>query len=347
VKVSIWNSLEAAGSIKIQDWASFVESHSEGHVFHSPRWQKILSQAYPGPAFHLAAEGDGGIRGILSLYPVRGLFGGKDLYSLPHTAYGGLLAENKEAAQALANAATDLAKQTGSGLVHLRNTAPNELDLPTTDLHVRFIKALATDDESCLESIPRKSRWTVRQGITKHELSWEISRDWEALWHLHAANLHRLGTPVFSRRYFQAIAESLGDDCDILFVKYRGQRVCGVMNFYYKDVCNPYFSGSLSEFNFTGANPYMYWALMCHALKRGCKRYDFGKSRRGTGPASFKLNLGFEPETLPYQFIFNKTQTLPNLNPSNPKLKFFIETWAKQPLALSKVIGPWVNRFLP
>ena len=139
----------------------------------------------------------------------------------------------------------------------------------------------------------------------------------------------------------------MGNDADILFVKHEGRAVCGVMNFYFGDMCSPYFSGSLPRANLTGANNYMYYALMCHALKRGCKRYDFGKSRRDTGPYSFKVNMGFTPRTLPYQFLFNTRHELPNLNPSNPKLAKFIKLWSSQPLWTSKILGPIFNRFLP
>ena len=139
----------------------------------------------------------------------------------------------------------------------------------------------------------------------------------------------------------------MGEDADILFVKYQGRPVCGVISVYFKGTCYPYFSGSLSEFNFTGANNYMYYALMCHALKRNCGHFDFGKSRRGTGSHHFKANMGFEPKTLPFQFIFNTRMEIPTFNASNPKLALFLKLWAAQPLWTSKLIGSFLNRFVP
>jgi FemAB-related protein (PEP-CTERM system-associated) len=212
---------------------------------------------------------------------------------------------------------------------------------------VQFSKPLPGTEEACLESIPRKSRATVRKGIQNHGLSYVVNRDVDLLWHLHAVNLKKLGTPVFPRSFFSVIMEAMGDKADILFALHKGKPVAGVMNFYFRDVCNPYFSGSLPESNATGANNYMYYALMCHGLKRGCRQFDFGKSRRGSGSFDFKKNMGFEPRPLPFEFIFNTRRDLPTFNPSNPKLKLLLEVWSRQPLWTSKLAGPLLNRFLP
>jgi hypothetical protein len=57
--------------------------------------------------------------------------------------------------------------------------------------------------------------------------------------------------------------------------------------------------------------------------------------------------MGFEPRTLPFQYIFNTRSHLPSLNPSNPKLALFLKAWSSQPLWTSKLVGSFLNRFLP
>ncbi len=328
-------------------WDGYVEGHAGGTVFHSTRWLRILDTSYRRPYHHIAVMDGDRLRGLVSLYAVRSLSGNKNLYSLPYTAYGGILSDGPETSQLLHDECLALAKREGAGMVHLRNTVPSGLQLPEADLSVQFTKALPQTEEACLESIPRKSRATVRKSIANHGLTYEISDDWKLLWHLSAVNLKKLGTPAFPASFFKTIMEGMGDKGDILFVKYQGQAICGVMTFYFKDVCNPYFSGALGDFNFTGANNYMYYALMCHGLKRGCKEFDFGKSRRGSGSFDFKKNMGFEPRTLPFQYIFNTKSELPSFNPSNPKLALFLKVWGMQPLWTSKIAGPILNRFLP
>lgn len=347
MEIKVWTQSDPIPSEDGRSWDGFVSAHAAGTVFHSLRWQEVLSRAYHRPHFHLAARGRDGFHGILSLYRVRTLSGKKHLYSLPFTAYGGMLADGPETAQALRDSALELARREEAGMVHLRNVTDSGLELPGSDLNVRFAKPLPQTEAACLESIPRKSRATIRKSMSNYGLGYEVNRDWGALWELHAVNLKRLGTPVFPREYFRHIMEVMGDDADILFVTYQGKRICGVMNFYYKDVCNPYFSGSLSEYNFTGCNNYMYYALMCHALTRKSKHFEFGKSRKGSGSYDFKSNMGFEPTPLPFQFIFNLSREKPNFNPSNPKLALFLKMWSSQPLWTSKIVGPFLSRFLP
>jgi FemAB-related protein (PEP-CTERM system-associated) len=328
-------------------WDDYVRNHAGGTVFHSTVWLDILGKSYRRPYHHLAVKQDGRIRGLVSLYRVRSLSGKKSLYSLPFTAYGGMLTDEAAISRELHDACLELARREDAGMVHLRNTVPSGLELPGMDLNVQFAKPLPETEEACLESIPRKSRATVRKAISNHGLTYAVNRDWKLLWHLHAVNLKKLGTPVFPKSFFSVIMDTMGDAADILFVMHKGKAVAGVMNFYFKDVCNPYFSGSLPESNASGANNYMYYALMCHGLKRGCRHFDFGKSRRGSGSFDFKKNMGFEPRDLPFQFIFNTRSELPSFNPSNPKLSLLLEVWSRQPLWTSKIAGPLLNKFLP
>ena len=44
----------------------------------------------------------------------------------------------------------------------------------------------------------------------------------------------------------------------------------------------------------------MYYQIMCHAARRGCTIFDFGRSKVGTGTYAFKENWGFEPQPLVY-----------------------------------------------
>jgi FemAB-related protein (PEP-CTERM system-associated) len=331
----------------IESWDAYVQNHPAGTVFHSMAWQDILQKTYQKTYYHIAVKLEGKLQGIVSLYSVRSLGGSKNLYSLPYTAYGGILSNDPSASRLLHDECLAIAKRENAGMVNLRNTAPTGLELPTSELNVQFIKALPQTEEACLEAIPRKSRATVRKSMLNHGLSYEVNGDWDLLWHLSAVNLKKLGTPAFPKKFYRNIMERMGDKADILFVKYQGKAICGVMTFYFKNVCNPYFSGALGEYNFTGANNYMYYALMCHGLKRHCQEFDFGKSRRGSGSFDFKKNMGFEPRTLPFQYIFNTKQEISTFNPSNPKLALFLKTWSSQPLWTSKIIGPVLNRFLP
>ncbi len=85
---------------------------------------------------------------------------------------------------------------------------------------------------------------------------------------------------------------------------------------------------------------------MRHALARGCKVFDNGRSKQGTGSYSFKKNWGFEPTPLHYEYRLYKRETVPQNNPSNAKYKLFIEAWRRMPIGLANRLGPLVVRSL-
>jgi hypothetical protein len=90
----------------------------------------------------------------------------------------------------------------------------------------------------------------------------------------------------------------------------------------------------------------MYWDLMRQSCLDGYRVFDFGRSREGSGSYDFKRHWGFEPAPLAYQYVLAEGQAIPNVNPSNPKLKIFIEAWKRLPLPVTRWLGPPLTRWL-
>ncbi|HEB78684.1 MAG TPA: peptidoglycan bridge formation protein FemAB, partial [Methylothermaceae bacterium] len=82
------------------------------------------------------------------------------------------------------------------------------------------------------------------------------------------------------------------------------------------------------------------------AVERGVRVFDYGRSKKGTGSYRFKTHWGFKPEPLYYEYELIRAETMPDINPLNPKYQLFIKVWRKLPLPLSKWIGPWLARSL-
>jgi hypothetical protein len=91
----------------------------------------------------------------------------------------------------------------------------------------------------------------------------------------------------------------------------------------------------------------MYGELMLKSAERGYTRFDFGRSKRGTGAYEFKRGWGMNERALPYRTLLVRAQQPPNLNPTNPKYKLVIDTWKRLPLGLTKLIGPPIVKYLP
>ena len=188
----------------------------------------------------------------------------------------------------------------------------------------------------------------VRKGI-KNKLEAKIGgiELLDTFYELFSFSYRRLGTPVFSKKYLANLLKEFEDYSSLLIVYKDGQALSGVLSFYYKDQVIPYYSGAIPEANRAAANDFMYWALMCDAVERGCKIFDFGRSKKDTGPYHFKRHWGFEPILLPYQYYLNKLQNIPNISPANPKYQRRVEMWKKLPLWATKLIGPHIVKYIP
>ncbi|MGA7799188.1 MAG: FemAB family XrtA/PEP-CTERM system-associated protein [Gammaproteobacteria bacterium] len=326
-------------------WDNFVDSCPEATFFHYSGWHEVIRQAFRHKAHYLYAERDGRIEGVLPLVNLKSLLFGNALISTPFCVYGGIAAETEAARTALASAAQALADRLGVDYLEYRNRDRLEPGLVTKDLYVTFRKALSPDPEENLRAIPRKQRAMVRKGIKAGLCSeWDDSLD--RFYTAYAESVRNLGTPVFARGYFRLLKTVFRDRCDILTITKDGRLISSVMSFYFRDEVLPYYGGGVQEARQVKGNDFMYWELMRRSCERGIRVFDYGRSKVDSGSYSFKKNWGFDPEPLHYQYHLVKARELPNVSPTNPKYRLFIETWKRLPVPVSKFLGPMVARNL-
>jgi FemAB-related protein (PEP-CTERM system-associated) len=158
--------------------------------------------------------------------------------------------------------------------------------------------------------------------------------------------VHRLGTPVFSKKFFRLLKQTFADDCELLTITREGRTISSVMSFYFRDEVLPYYGGGMSEAREVAGNDFMYWELMRRACERGYKIFDFGRSKLGTGAFDFKKNWGFEPQALHYEYQLHAAREMPDNNPLNPKYQLFIKMWQRLPLSVANIVGPYIVKNL-
>jgi FemAB-related protein (PEP-CTERM system-associated) len=331
-------------------WDAFVAAHPDGTFFHRAGWREVIERAFGHRTHYLMAERDGAVVGVLPLAHVRSVLFGQSLVSVPFCVYGGPLALDSAALAALRQAAEVVMAQTGVKVMEWRPLHPLPDDgeaLPgwqtRGDLYVTFRKSITGDDDSNMKAIPRKQRAMVRKGID-WGLASVVNQDVATLHRVYAESVRNLGTPVFSRRYFEILAEVFADSLDVLTVFDGGVAVAAVMNFYWRDEVLPYYGGGTAAARACYANDFMYWEVMRHAAARGCRLFDYGRSKIGTGAFSFKKNWGFTPQPLQYRFRLAPGASIPDHNPLNPKYRLFIAAWKKLPLPVANLLGPHIVR---
>jgi len=329
-----------------QTWDNYVLNHSSGTVFHLTAWKKVIEKSFGHKSTYLIAENNNRICGIFPIFEIKSLLFGHYFISIPFAEIGGALADNANIEKTLIKKASEITDTSSAQYLEIRNR--KELPgLKTKSLYYNFRKEISIDHEENLLAIPRKSRAMVRNAIKKGLTSETGHHLLSEFYQILSLNYHRLGTPIFPKKFFKNFLLGYKENADILVVKTKeGKLAAAVLFFIYKDQMVPFYAGSDFTYRRLGPNDFMYWELMKLAVEKKCTIFDYGRSKEGTGSFSFKKHWGFKPKPLAYQYHLSKAKDLPNLSPANPKYQKKIETWRKMPLALTKFIGPFIAKNL-
>jgi FemAB-related protein (PEP-CTERM system-associated) len=317
-----------------------------GNLFHRPAWLLAAERGTGQRARGLLAEKGGAITGWLPLSEVHSPIFGRMLASSGFAVGGGVLAERETTAQALCGAAEELAARLSCPTIELRGgPAPLHWTI-RTDSHCGFAADLAADDEAQLLAITKRQRAEVRKGL-EQDLVVSVGTGPQGVatfYAMYAESVRNLGTPVFPRSLFEAMLEAL--ESDILTVFHKGEPVSSVLSFYHAGAVMPYWGGGTSAARRLRANDRLYYELMLHARRRGCARFDFGRSKTGSGPWAFKKNWGFTPEPLSYASWTAPGAEKRDADPTSAKHATRIALWRRLPLALTNRLGPPIARGL-
>ncbi|MEM7700442.1 MAG: FemAB family XrtA/PEP-CTERM system-associated protein [Pseudomonadota bacterium] len=319
-------------------------------LFHRPAWLNAVEAGTGQRAAGIITEQLGTITGWLPLTQVHSMLFGKALVSSGFAVGGGLCVASEEACRPLVERAQKLARDHGFASIEVRGGALPEGEgwRQWDDKHCGFERALAEDDDAELLAIPRKSRAEVRKGLN-NDLEVKAGRgpeDRRAHYAIYSESVRNLGTPVFPAKLFRVMLDAFPDESDILTVFKDGAPISSVLNFYHNGAVLPYWGGGTFAARGSRSNELMYYQLMLHARERGMQRFDFGRSKTGSGPYSYKKNWGFEPQPLAYAEWTAPGHESRDIDPTSEAYSRKIELWKKLPLPIANAIGPLIARGL-
>ncbi len=323
----------------------FIQGHPGGTPFHETRWLDLARASFGFPTRTLVAWRDGEVAGVLPLALVVAPITGRRLVSVPFGVYGGILARDDETAAALDHASMTLAAK-----LHVRYFEARYLGVAPTHhhsvpSHETFRRELPARVEDVLGIIPRKARAEVRKARERHGLRLVEGRElFDDFYRLYVVNKRSLGSPIFGPAYFRRLLDLYGPRAVLHAVRGEDRVHAAVLSLVTRGEMLPYYSGSELGADRLGANNALYAALMEDAVRRGCRIFDFGRSRIGSGPAAFKRHMGFLPTPLDYQFHFPHGGRPPKLHPGNPRLALGQRLLAALPLPLARIVGPALMR---
>ena len=270
------------------------------------------------------------------------LFGNR-LTSTPFCVVGSPVSDSAKSTTCSIGRQSACCDELGADYIEYRDTDRDRDGwVKQSDLYATFLGRMELIADRQLQRIPSQTTRRSAQSVDDGGTDLDARCGHEDLYALYALSVRNLGTPVFPKRYFRNLKQEFADACEVLTVRFQGRPVSSVLVFYFRDRVMPYYTGSRPEARTLGANDLMYWQVMRRAGERGCKLFDFGRSKVGTGPYHFKKNWGFEPRSVTHQYCLRDGQDMPRVNPTNPKYRAFIALWQHLPLPVANALGPYL-----
>ena len=330
-----------------QEWDAFVEQSGDATGYHLWRWRRVMERAFGHRTLYLAARDGDAIVGVLPTVIMKSWLFGRSLVSLPFVNYGGVIAVNEDVRRALLDSAAAIASEEQVTHVELRHLVRRFDDLPVKQHKVTMLLRLAANEADAWTALDRKVRNQIKKaqksGLTVENGGSELVGDFYAVF---AENMRDLGTPVYSRRFFEEVLAVFPATARVFVARLAGAPVAAAITYGFRETLEVPWASALRSSRPLCANTLLYWHVMLHAIAEGRSTFDFGRSTPGDGPFQFKRQWGAEPSPLSWEYRLLKGD-VPNVSPTNPKFQMAIAMWKRLPVPVATWLGPSIVRSIP
>jgi FemAB-related protein (PEP-CTERM system-associated) len=342
-------TVRPAGTGDATRWDNYVNSHARRTVAHLWRWREILGTSFKlEPYYYIAENAESKVVGVLPTAFMKSVLFGRFLISLPWLDYGGPLADDDSIAGKLVEVAENKARELNCKFFEMRAAAHRLPHMTEKTDKRQFHLDLTPGEEGIWKTFDAKARNQVRKaeksGLTCVFGGKELLDDFYAVF---AYNMRDLGTPVWPRLLYEEIFSKFQREAEIVAVKLGEKTISAGLILHHGSYTGMPSASSYREYRDLSPNNLLYWETIKHALARGSKILDLGRSSDGAGTYNFKKQMVRQPTEQVWQYRLLTIDTLPEMNPDNPKYKLAIAVWRKLPLWLANRLGPKIVTKLP
>jgi len=356
--------VERLDGAETKEYEAFIDQHTDATAYHHPAWMRAIEEAYGHRCWLITARNtQGAMIGALPVCQMRRPVSDA-LVSLPFCDLGGPLTIAAEppspAAEMLLSGARDLMSRTGIDRLTLRERAGplhDSREPPTTAgsglsseaAKVSLLARLPESPDLLFQGFPAKLRSQIRKA-EKNGLTASVATGPAALkafYPVFAANMHRLGSPVHGKNWFQALERHYGARLLVGLVRLGHRPVAaGIVLRQGQTACIPWASTRV-EFNHLAPNMLLYWQLLRYVTEQGCRIFDFGRSTPGEGTFRFKRQWGAQPVPLVWrEYCRDGSFTEQQPGAGGPARQWAEACWQRLPLTLANRLGPSLRRHI-
>ncbi|MFH1701757.1 MAG: FemAB family XrtA/PEP-CTERM system-associated protein [Candidatus Zixiibacteriota bacterium] len=341
-------TVRRAGIDDRRRWNEYAEQNPHSTFCHRWEWRAVFQNSFRATPFYYLAECENKVVGIFPNIYLKSVLFGRYMISLPWLDYGGAVADSTEIAELLISNAGKDAQELGCQFLEMR-AAGQRLPNLTEKLDKReFHLDLSAGQDEVWQSFDAKARNQVRKGENSGLIVRFGATDMlDDFYKIFARNMRDLGTPVWPKSLFSEIFAYFGETSEIALVDMNGEPIAAALLLHYREFSAVPSASARREYLKYCPNNFMYWEIIKRCIERGSKIFDFGRSSEGAGTFRFKKQWVKNPKEQVWQYHLYAKDSLPELNPHNPKFKMLIRLWRKMPLPLANLIGPKIVTKLP
>jgi FemAB-related protein (PEP-CTERM system-associated) len=342
----------SAGPEAAAAWNTFLEGHEGGTFYHLHEWSAVNRDQFGHRGHLLQASSGGRIVGVLPLTLVSSVAFGRILCSMPFVNYGGPVAADPAVTAALVARAREIARSDKARYLELRCATPlppgAATDMPASTRKLSMSIDLEADPDKIFEKYTSKHRTNIRRSY-KNDLSVK-SGGIELLpvfYALMEESWHHLGTPLYSRGYFQRILETFPRHTRIHLCLRREEPIAVAFNGEFNGIVEGMWAGGTAASRALQANYVLYWEMIQDACRRGLRRFHLGRSTADSGAEDFKKKWNATARQLYWYHHRPGGGPAPELNVDNPKYRMAIKAWRRMPLWMTRLVGPRIAPGIP
>jgi FemAB-related protein (PEP-CTERM system-associated) len=329
-------------------WDSYLDCHPQRTFAHRWAWSSIFANSFSVKPEYAIAEHEQKIVGIMPAVFMKSAVFGRFMISLPWLDYGGPLAESNEIAAGLVEFMVSSAKRERCRFLELRAVRHLNTELVNKDQKYAFLLDLTPGEESVWKSIDGKAKNQVRKaeksGLTVQFGGIELLNDFYKIF---THNMRDLGTPVWPKSLYSEQFRCFNNDIEIALINLANLPIAAAVLLHYKDYSIVPSASSYRKYRNLNPNNLLYWEVIKHCIARGSSAFDFGRSTLDAGTYNFKKQWVKNPVQQIWQYKLLTIESLPGLDPSNPKFRLAINIWKHLPLPIANKLGPIIVTKLP
>ncbi|HSK18848.1 MAG TPA: FemAB family XrtA/PEP-CTERM system-associated protein [Longimicrobiales bacterium] len=324
-------------------WDAFVREAPESTFCQLSGWRGIVEDVLGREYLPLVAVTmDGAWQGVLPLVRVRTPLLGHSLISMPYVNYGGPLG-TPAAQRVLMDAAVAEAQRSGAGVLQVRCRPPLPSRAAADEKKVMVLLDLPDTPEALWSQFPSKVRSQIRRP-QKEGMTFRVGPDQlDAFYTVFARNMRDLGTPVYSRRFFEAVAATFPE---VVFgaIYHQGRPIGAAAGFIWKGEFEITWASCIRDYNRLAPNMLLYWSFMEEMIGRGVRVFNFGRSTPGASTHRFKKQWG--GRDVPLRWLEWTARPRTSSSPSR-LVRAASSAWQRLPLPVANRIGPPLASRLP